>query len=161
MVSPDSLIVTELEEGIFIEVFLKESSPSALGGQGCCLQSWELLQCCLPVPLWDQKQCGKGTIPCNTAGGTHAWDSSEVQAQFTQSPDFPITPTLSLIFQISSKSKHQNIFVLMRHPTAQGGENTSWGEIQTWGVLLKISSPSILIYSSRNWGERDVANIGE
>lgn len=58
----------------------------------------------------------------------------EVQDEFTHSPDFLIAPMLSLIFQISPKSKYQNIFVLMRNPTAPGGTNTIWGEIQTQGV---------------------------
>lgn len=126
VVSPDSLIFSKIGEEMFIEVCSKESNPRALGGKKCCLHSWELLQCssfnAIPIPFWEQKRCGKGRIPYNTIGGTHAWDSSEAQAEFTHSPDFPITPMLSLIFQISSKPKHQDIFVLMRNPTARGGQ---------------------------------------
>lgn len=75
--------------------------------------------------LWEPKQCRKHTFPCNNMGGADTWDLSEAQAEFIHSPDFLITPMLSLIFQISSKSKYQNIFVLMRNPTAPGGKTLS------------------------------------
>lgn len=69
MVSPDSLIVTELEKGIFIEVFLKESSPSALGGQGCCLQSWECLNAACLFPYETRSSVVKAQSPATPQEG--------------------------------------------------------------------------------------------
>lgn len=82
-----------------------------------------IVQCGLLIPCESRSNAGSTPFPATVWEGT--WDLSEAQAEFIRGTDFLITPMLSLIFQISSKSKYQNIFVLMRNPTAPGGKTLS------------------------------------
>lgn len=125
MVSPVSLIVTHLGEGIFIEVCLKESSPSALEDKSVFFIAENSFSAVYLFPYKTRRSVINAQSPTTLENGLMLGQHWNYRLSLLRSPDLPVTPTLSLIFQFSSKSKHQKdiFFLLMSNPAApvEGG----------------------------------------